>query len=1414
MKSLNLRTLAMAALGLAVVGTAVHWLHGFQVRRNADMFLRQAERAEESGRLHEAIQKLQWYVALKPEDIDAVADLGLLLADVSAHGPAYQALEKVLRTDARRPEIRRQLAVVAIELHRFADARVHLERLLENSPNDAELLAQLGRCCAATRDYARAAELYEKALRGEPHRIALYAPMVAILRVELKRPDDADRWIETLIRANPDSAQAHVVRAGHLKATARIEGAAEAAAEALRIDPENPHALLLAAQCATELETFDDALEYATRLVELRPDVVAAYALLADIETRSKNVPNAIAWVNRGLDAHPGQVDLLWTLGLLLVEQSRCAEAEEVVRQLGEAKYPPSRVGYLQARSELAQENWLAARQHFEKVAPMASAWPDLSKRIDFYLGQCYRELGDADRQLTAYRRAVTGDPFWVPARHGLAQALLAVGRMEEALEELRVMMSTSGAPATGWVQLTGLTILKNLRLDPADRDWAYAARLLELAERANPDDPTVVVLQAEALVGQDHVEDARRLLHDSWKARPNSPEIPLALVGLEQRQRDWDQAEQLLEQVTQGIGDSVTLRLARAQHLVRRHGKEAADKLRPLAENVEALPTADMPELWSGLAVQSIRTQDYNHARRLCRRLAEAEPNNLRAWLVLYDLALRARDDRDMDRVLGEVNRIEGQGPLWQYGRALYLALQDDPKLLPQALSLLASAAAARPVWSRVPLLAATVYDQQGEEEDALEHYVEAIKLGERDPTAVQRAIQLLADRQRFFEADQLIRRIEQHRTPFSSGLARIAAEVSLRLEDFDRALEMARHAASESREYRDHAWLGLVLEILGQRAKRQGQEDDSTSAFVEAEKEMRRAIELAPKEAESWVTLLGFLARTGQDEKFDQAALAAQKNLPADVAPLALAQCYESLGRIADAEEHYQRALAAAASDPNVVRQVAAFYLRSGKTQPAETQLRRITEGEIGGTTEELSWARRRLALVRADRGGYANLVRGLALLDENLSGANPDVEDQRAKAVLLSSHPERRKREQAIGLLESLVQRRRAAAKDRFVLAKLYLARGDWANASRHMRSLLASHGTHVDYVTAYVEMLLAHEEIQEAELWLRRLTALTPDSLSTARLRAWLLYHRGQHDQAAAALIDFAELQQADSKDAQVRVGLVAGCLAELAMRARRSGDSATTSQYMQQAETLYRRHMGERPERAMLLAAFLARAERIQDALDLAEQGWRDCSAELLAAMLVVLFQETNAAPAEVERAEALLASGLEEHGRPVPLLTVLADLRTLQERFADAEKVYREILTKAPDDVMALNNLALLLALQGREPDRAKELIDRAWEISGPTPGILDSRATVLLTQGKPQEALEDVERALRDTSAAPLYFHKAQACLELGQRAAARQAFAKARRIDFRGKTINALERPAYERLRAALRSGATHGE
>jgi len=1419
MRTLNLRLLAvLMVLGMVLCGL-VYVVRGVQIRRNAGVYLRLAQRAKEAKKTDAAVRNYRLYLRLAPDDVHALMEFGGYLGDLGSQlalpersKQAFWLLERATRLDPDRDDARRKLVEVLIRLGRHQDAKEHLEQyLLKASPEDGQLRDLLARCQEATGSAELAAQSYRLAIQYSPQRLETYQRLASLLAHRLNRPREADQWMERLVASNPRSAEAYVVRGRYLKGLGRVDEAAGDAARALELEPDHPGALLLASQCELAKDQLEAARRHANRVIQVQPTYWEAYVALAAVELRAGRRGDAIACLQRGVEAVPPQEELLGNLANLLLDEGRIGEAQATVDRVRPIEQARPLVAYLDARLKYVAGHWLAASRILEEVRPELVAFPDLVKQADFWLGGSYAQLGNADQQLAAYRRAVGADPFWIRARSGIASALTSMGRIDEALEESRHIVRLKDAPPEAWLQVARLSILRNLRLNRPNRNWAEAEAALDQAAKVLPGSIRVPILRVEALVGQDRFQEAEKLLSDVRTKEPKQVELWIAQAALAQRQRNWEAAEGILGEAKQRLGDSVPLRLADAQHLVRRYGSEAAARLRQLGEDTGRFSGGDLVELQHGLAAMAFRAGDYQHARRLCGALSKKEPNNLQLRILLFDLALRAEDSAAMEQTLQEIRQIEGQGPLWHYGRAVFLRLVSEKagtSLLDQAQEHLAQAQTMRPAWSRLPLLTAEIHDRQNRLEPAIQNYLRAIDLGERDPGVVRRVVQLLYQQQRYTEADRVIRRLEEQQTPFSADLGRMAAEISLRLDDFDRALEMARQVAAGSKAYRDHIWLGQVLSLLGQRAKIEKRGPESAKMLREAENEFRQAIKLAENVPDTWVALIQFLGRTGQAERAEGAIADAQQKIPPGQAPMALAQCYEAVGRLDEAEKKYQAALAAAPNDPAIVRALADFYLRTGRPRQAEPQLDRLITGQVKASEDDLSWGRRSLGIALLTRGGYPNLERARGLVDQNLQASGGSLPDLRAKALVLASYPSRQQRREAIKMWESVLKQQWSLApEDRFIVAQLYLAEGDWANAVRQMRTLLASQGNEPRYLAAYIAALLERKEVSEAELWLKRLEGLAPGAFTTVSLRAHALLRRGQFDRSIRALKDFAEGAVAESAERAVRLGLVARRLEEFAQELKGTNQASAFGQFVKEAEAMLRSCVERSPEQAIVLAAFLARQGRVDDSLGLTESSWEKATPEAVGEAVTAQLSANPVNQGQLQRIDRILQAALKRHGRPSSLLWVSATLLGKQQRFDEVEAAYREMLRKNGDDIVALNNLAVLLAAEGRQLDEAWRCVQKAIALAGPVPTLLDSRATVLLARGKPQEALLDLQQAIAESPSATFYLHQAQAYLLTGQKQAAADAFSKARQLGLKPDQLHPLERPVYEKLLASLK-------
>ena len=244
----------------------------------------------------------------------------------------------------------------------------------------------------------------------------------------------------------------------------------------------------------------------------------------------------------------------------------------------------------------------------------------------------------------------------------------------------------------------------------------------------------------------------------------------------------------------------------------------------------------------------------------------------------------------------------------------------------------------------------------------------------------------------------------------------------------------------------------------------------------------------------------------------------------------------------------------------------------------------------------------------------------------------------------------------------------------------------------------------------YLIAYIEALLQHGETSDVEGYLDRLKKLTSNGFVAIRLQADLLCATKRPQEAFDLLTKFVDRTDVQPKDRSERVRLVADKLAELGRQLTKSDQQFLAGQFARQAEMFYRAYSAERPGQKLPLAVFLSGLgpDKMDEALDLLDQALDESDALRVRPSVAPPFWTTlRPTRRKSKRLEQLVEKALNKFQRPATLLMVMADSCTRQGRYADAETYYRQVIEKNPNDAVAMNNLALLLALQGIKLDEA-----------------------------------------------------------------------------------------------------------
>jgi tetratricopeptide (TPR) repeat protein len=1398
-----------------------------QARDRAEAAREKNDAEAERKAIDEQLENLDEYVKQSPDDLDARERYAMLLADnapdAESFAKAFEHLEKIVEQDPDRESARKSLVRYYLlpSVHRFNDARTHLDALLKKTPDDANSLYRVGHCLIGMGKSEEAIVALRKAVEISPETVDAYWLLATTLRQTLSKPDEADAWMDKMIAANGNSALAHRQMCRYLlsiKSEPDPKGAQTHADAALKLDPDHRETLALQAACCLANKNYYVARRFADKALESEKDDLAyrqrMYLLLADVENALNDGKQAVAILQKAYDESKNP-ELLWTMADWQLSALDLNGATATIEKLKSLDYPDVGLDYLRGKMLITQSRWREGCDALERARPFCVESPDRSSRLEYFLGLGYGNLGNSDKQIEAFRRALEIDPQFAPARQALMEALGKAGKKDDALREAAEAAKSSKDPRT-LLALIGLRIEKQRRLPKAERQWDEIDKLLDDGVKDFPDLPPLALYRCDVLAARDRFDEVEKLLMELLEKNPQNRQYWSALARTHVMRKQWSKAEEMLTQFEKTAGDSVELRLTKAHCLALQLGPAAAPKLRSLRENVERFDDAQKAALWSGLMPYAAMSGDRGEARTLLELSIENDPRNLQLQSMRFDQASADGDLSGMEKILDNIERIEGQGPIWLREKAVLLSTKaaagGDRAGLDEALRLLDQAKELRPTWAKIPLIEGYVHDQKGETGEALAAYLKAIELGDSSHLAVRRAMQLLYEQKRYKEADELLERLERagissspgnENAPVSPELAKWSVELLMQQDRFEQAVEKARKLFdAESKDPQEPLWFGRVYWNAVRRMKDSGREKDSGEYVLEAEKHLRRAAELGGGNPEPWTVLVVFLSSVGKTPEAANAAEDAKRAF-AGREPLALGRCYEVLKDYAQANKHFEEALAAKPRDPEVLRTAAEYCYRLGKNDQAELLLTRLLENEsLKPNDPEAMKARRLLAIVIASRKGYENAARARELIAKNLAADPHSAIDNRMLADCDARDPEHGRRREAIEALAKLQKNGQASLDERWNLAKLYLADKQWKNARETYRMLVAAAPERLEFAVAFALALLDHDELAEAEPILRLFEEKYPKSIQAALLTAEMLLRRGKADEAIELLKRFVEDSASTPADRGERMKLAAMAIEDFVKRAK-PPEKIAKERLLPAAEAYWRQLMSLRPEAVVDLLFYYARQKQLDDAAELLEKSWQSLHPAALARVCHEMAQQGRDSKPTVDRVIAVLDKSRSHFRHHPALVLALGNIHSGRGEYDAAEECFRDVLRANPRDPAAMNNLASTLASAKRNLDEALELIEKAMKITGPLPAMLDTRACIRIARGEGEKAVADMADVVADAKTGERLFHQAQAYEAAGEKIKAGKSMKEALEKGLSRETLSAGEIPIFDRLK-----------
>jgi len=286
---------------------------------------------------------------------------------------------------------------------------------LRKGSRDYVTLTNLAQAYAGRAMFYRALDIYREAADLDPDDGRAYAGMGDVHFVMGNLDEAAERYRQA-IDTGSVSADNYSRLSITLEQMGRIEGAREATAKALELEPDHPGSLVSAGRALFADGNVEDALHLFEKAVYLRPEQTEYHDQLG------------LAYIALG-DAAPGMAQKGKWYGKALTEHKRAVQLE-----------PTSAESYYNLANACAR---LGPGRAQEAISAYQTAIRLLPNQPNAYvnLGVTLMQVGQIAEAVDQFDHAIEMDPTLTLARYHRASAWIQLGKVDAAIIELRSLL-------------------------------------------------------------------------------------------------------------------------------------------------------------------------------------------------------------------------------------------------------------------------------------------------------------------------------------------------------------------------------------------------------------------------------------------------------------------------------------------------------------------------------------------------------------------------------------------------------------------------------------------------------------------------------------------------------------------------------------------------------------------------------------------------------------------------------------------------------------------------------------------------------------------------------------------------------------------------------------------------------------
>jgi putative PEP-CTERM system TPR-repeat lipoprotein len=433
------------------------------------------------GNFAAANEPLQKLLAAAPEHMPTLLLAGVTELNLGSLQQSEQHLKKYVEKFPDNAHARKLLAQAQLKSATPADASATLAPLLKDGATDPQLLALAGEAAMQTRDFAKAAQYFEKSAALSPNTSMLHTSLglarlgmgerdkaitelerattldpkseqagAALVRTELglKHVDKALAAAKSLTAAKPDSAPVRNLEGDVYLAKGDRAAARASFEKGAALDPALFASVMSLAQMDMDDKKPDAAKQRLTAFLEKDKKNSSAMAALAAIAVTQKHPEEATVWLEKASADNPDAIAPATQLANHYLRSKQPAKALTVVRKLQTANPANADLLDLLGQAQLANNDAAGALETYSKLVNVVPK----SAAAQFRLASAHMRLKNPTAAADDLQKALALDPNFTQAKLAQVDLAMAKGNPDQAMVLVRQIQKAHDKSPAGYL--------------------------------------------------------------------------------------------------------------------------------------------------------------------------------------------------------------------------------------------------------------------------------------------------------------------------------------------------------------------------------------------------------------------------------------------------------------------------------------------------------------------------------------------------------------------------------------------------------------------------------------------------------------------------------------------------------------------------------------------------------------------------------------------------------------------------------------------------------------------------------------------------------------------------------------------------------------------------------------------------